>query len=294
MTLRILSDFDGVWTDQHAEADQVRAFQWQEAGRLAGVDAETARADFEAYGRGVLAAPERYGWCPGGRITAYADEDPFCRPNAIAGWIEERAPDEPRAARYRDAILAAGYDDLTAFADHCFLTATGRFREEHPPSLVDGAGAAFEALHDAGAEVVVCSNSSAEKVVGWLRHAGVDAGEDEGHLVRVHGNAGKWRIGGEAAIEVGGRRIYVDRPLYRTVIEEERPDVVIGDVFSLDLALPHVMRAEGHAAAPSQLILRCQAHTPDWITSTAAGGAVDLMVDHVTEVVETLRERASR
>ncbi|MEM7307199.1 MAG: HAD family hydrolase [Planctomycetota bacterium] len=293
MAIRILSDFDGVWTDQATEAEHVKAYQHREAARLAGVDADEARRDFAEYRGRVLEEPHRFGWTPDGRITAYADEDPFCEPNSIAGWIESVADSDERAGRYRDAILAEGFANLTAFADHCFLTATGTFREEHPPALVDGAGEVFQALHDAGAEVVVCSNSGSEKVVGWLRHAGVDAGEDEGHLVRVHGNAGKWALGAsDRAIAVGGRTIFVDRPKYHTVFEEERPDVVIGDVFSLDLALPHVLRGEGAPFAPRLLALRRHPHTPGWIAATRADGAIDLLVDRVAELVPTVRELA--
>jgi phosphoserine phosphatase len=110
-------------------------------------------------------------------------------------------------------------------ADKCFLTATGEYRSQHPPALVPGARAALDALHDAGVEVVVVSNSVSEKIVGWFRAVGVDAGEAEGHLVRVRGAAGKQVFGdSNACIELAGRRIHVDRPRYRRVIEEERPN----------------------------------------------------------------------
>ena len=252
MTIRILSDFDGVWTDHAAEALRVKQFMAAELARLSGVDADTARADVERYGERVLEEPWAYGWAPDGRITAYVDEDPFCEANSIAGYIES-ATGDASTAPYRAAVLADGFQNLTAFGDHCFLTGTARFRAEEPPALVGNAGAALEALREAGAEMVVVSNSSAEKIVGWFRHAGIDAGADEGHLVRVRGRAGKQDIGDDTTIEVGGRRIFVDRPSYRAVIEVENPDLVIGDVFSLDLALPHVMRTEGHPSAPRVL-----------------------------------------
>jgi phosphoglycolate phosphatase-like HAD superfamily hydrolase len=294
VTVRILSDFDGVWTDQAAEAEHVQAYQHAEAARLAGVAPMVAARDFAGYAAGVLGKPERFGWTPDGRITAYADEDPFCIPNSIAGWIEAAAERDARAALYRDAIRAAGFASLTAFADQCFHRACGSYREAHPPALVPGAAAAFQALHDAGAEVVVVSNSSATKVVGWLRHAGIDAGEADGHLVRVHGDAGKWHVAGDEAIEIAGRRVLVDRPRYRAVIEDEDPDVVVGDVFSLDLALPHVLRASGNPCAPHLLALRRQAHTPEWILETSGDGAIDVVLDHVRDLVAVVRELAAQ
>lgn len=290
MTVRILSDFDGVWTDQATEADHVKTYQHTEAARLAGVDPQEAARDFAGYVTAVLAAPHLFGWTPDGRITAYADEDPFCHPNSVAGWIEAESERDARAALYRDAILGAGFANLTVFSDHCFHHATGSYRAAHPPALVPGAGEAFEALHDAGAEVVVVSNSHADKVVGWLRHAGIDAGEDEGHLVRVHGDAGKWHVAGDAAIEVSGRRVLVDRPRYRAVIEDENPDLVVGDVFSLDLAVPHVLRSSAHPRAPHLLALRRHPHTPEWILGTHADGAIDVVLDHVRDLVVVVRE----
>jgi FMN phosphatase YigB (HAD superfamily) len=290
MAVRILSDFDGVWTDQAREAEHVKAFQREEAARLAGVALDEARADFSAYAAAVLNEPHRFGWTPDGRITAYADEDPFCQPGSIAGWIEARAARDARAALYRTAILRAGYPSLTAFSDHCFVTAASAYRSACAPALVDGAQAAFRALREAGAEVVVVSNSPAEKVVDWLRHAGLDAGRSSGHLVRVHGDAGKWHVAGDDAIDVGGRRVLVDRPRYRALIEEEQPDLVIGDVFSLDLALPHALRAAGHPAAPDLLALRRHPHTPDWVLDTLGDGAIDVVVDHVRDLVTVVRE----
>lgn len=76
---------------------------------------------------------------------------------------------------------------------------------------------------------------------------------------------------------------------YRAAIEEEDPDLVIGDVFSLDLALPHVMRREGNPAAPSKLILRRHPHTPRWVLDTRAGGAIDVVVDDVAELLGLVR-----
>jgi hypothetical protein len=100
----------------------------------------------------------------------------------------------------------------------------------------------------------------------------------------VRGSASKWLIGSDAAIDIAGRRIFVDRPRYRAAIEAEEADLVVGDVFSLDLALPHVMRTHGMAAAPRSLVLRHHPHTPSWVRDTAAGGAIDHMVAGLAEL----------
>ena len=286
--MKILSDFDGVWTDQALEAQSVKLYLAAEAARLAGVSADEALEHFQGYEAAVKAAPTRYGWAPDGRITAYVDEDPFCVPNSIAVYIEEGA--EEHARTYRAAILDGGFANLTAFADHCFHTAAGDYRQQHPPALVPGAAEVLHELHGLGAEVLVVSNSPAEKIVGWFQAVGADAGVGPDHDLRVRGQAGKQTLGANnTSIEVAGREIFVHRPLYEQVIEEENPDLIIGDVFSLDLALPHVLRREGRAAAPETLVLRKLGHTPEWIHSTRAEGAIDLMVEGVHELIDLVK-----
>lgn len=284
MAFKILSDFDGVWTDQAIEAECVKLFLAAEAARLAEVPANRALADFRGYEARVQASPERYGWAPDGRITAYVDEDPFCVANAIASYLSEAT--EPAAARYREAILAGGFANLTAFADRCFLTATGSYRDQHPPALVPGAARHLAALVDAGAEVVVVSNSPADKIINWFRSAGVDAGEVVGHGLRVRGAAGKQVLGAtDRCLELAGRRIHVDRPRYLEVLREERADLVIGDVFSLDLSLPHLVRTEGEAFAPRTLVLRGHEHTPRWVREGLIGGPIDHILGGVDELL---------
>ena len=292
MSVKILSDFDGVWTDQAFEARNVLLFLTAEAARLAHIPADEAQAHFARFERTVKASPQRYGWAPDGRITAYVDEDPFCDANSIAQYIEEETRDSD-ARKYRAAILGAGFKVITAFADHCFMTATTSFRTQHPPALVPGAKVMFEELTRAGAAIVVVSNSPPEKITGWFRDVGVDAGVEPTNALRVRGSAGKFVIGpSDASIQVAGRKIFVDRPKYRQIIADEQPDIVIGDVFSLDLALPHVMRRAKTPGAPRELVLRRHPHTPRWVLDTKAEGAIDRVVEHVGDLVHAIARRA--
>ncbi|MCC7012825.1 MAG: hypothetical protein IT454_09710 [Planctomycetes bacterium] len=290
MSVKILSDFDGVWTDQAFEAENVKLYLIAEAARLARVAADTAREHFERFERIVKSDSGRYGWAPDGRITAYVDEDPFCEANSIAMYLEQ-TPADPQARRYREAVLAGGHESLSKFADHCFMTATSSFRTQHPPALVPRAAQMFAELVEAGAEVVVVSNSSSEKIEGWFRETGV--GNGLAHALRVRGSAGKFLLGpSDEHLVLAGRRILVDRPKYRAILDEERPDLVIGDVYSLDLALPHVMRREGRCAA--RLALRRHPHTPRWVLDTRADGAIDLVVEQLDGLVEAVRGLARR
>ena len=287
MRVKILSDFDGVWTDQAHEARNVKLFLIAEVARLARVPEHEARAHFAAFEAEVFAEPHRHGWAPDGRITAYIDEDPFCEANALARHMEtSRAPE---ARRYVEAILASGFASLSAFGDHCFLTSTAQFRAQHPPALVPRAAEMFAALVEAGADVVVVSNSSSEKIEGWFQDTGVGRGLE--HALRVRGSAGKFVLGAtDEHLVLAGRPVRVDRPKYRAILAEERPDFVIGDVFSLDLALPHVMRRSRELDV--QLALRRHPHTPRWVLDSRADGAIDLVVEQLDGLVEPVRALA--
>ena len=115
MSVKVLSDFDGVWTDQTFEAENVKLFLVAEAARLAGIGADETRAHFARFERIVKAAPSRFGWAPDGRITAYVDEDPFCDANSLTMYLES-ARDDADAALYAAAILDNGFENLTQFA----------------------------------------------------------------------------------------------------------------------------------------------------------------------------------
>ena len=289
MPIKILSDFDGVWTDQAIEAESVKLYMVAESARMAGVPANRALAHFAEFETRTRARPREFGWAPDGRITAYVDEDPFCIANSIAAYLSQS--DGEIEGLFRSAILDGGYETVTAFADHCFMTATGNYRTLHPPALVPETKAVVDALAKSGVEVVVVSNSAPDKLITWFRACGIDAGEADHHALRIRGSAGKFILGeSDQSIEVGGRRIHVDRPKYRAIIAEEDPDLIIGDVFSLDLALPHVMREQEAPGAPRSLVLRRHDHTPDWIESTRAEGAIDVVVDGVGELLELASE----
>ena len=287
--LKILSDFDGVWTNQGPEAVVLLEHT---IGKLAGLASRPSQdivSELQTVRQQMAAAPARNGWAPDGRISAYLDEDPLVESSALCHYIDRG--EDALAKELREAVLAAGFDSLAALSETVFREATAKFRAEHPPCLVDDAAGLMASLRDTGAEVVIISNSGADKISAWLQNAGIDAGPSERHTVRVRGAAAKWKLGDtDQAIEVAGRSIHVDRPLYRAAIEAENPDLIIGDVFSLDLALPHVMRQAENPAAPRRLALRRHAHTPAWVTESRAGGAIDHVVAGVEELPAILRE----
>lgn len=284
---KILSDFDGVWTNQGPEASELLRYVAGRLSELSGVDAARAHDDVDEFLRVMRDAPAEHGWAPDGRISAYVDEDPLCEASALCRFIDVARDDAAR--RYRDAVLSTGVASLGAFAETCFREATAVFRDAHPPCLIEDAAEVLDALSAAGAEVVIVSNSSSDKIAAWFERAGIDAGEGPEHRLRLRGSAAKWMLGDtDDSIVVGHRPIHVDRPRYRAAIEEEQPDLIIGDVFSLDLALPHTMRRTGCKGAPKRLVLRRHDHTPDWIVGTRADGAIDHVITELRELASIL------
>lgn len=284
MGVKILSDFDGVWTNQRDEAKHIEQYACTKIAEATGDDLASVTAAFGAFVDEVRAQPEEFGWAPTGRISAYVDEDPLLTTNSVFLQVLRGANDTARA--WGEAIRAAGYEQLEQFADACFVGATKSFRAEHPPIMVDGAGETMQALLDAGADIVVVSNSRAEKLIAWLTEAGIDAGEGPEHAVRVRGNAKKWLLSdAPESIEIAGREVFVDRPAYLEALRAEAPDIVIGDVFSLDLALPSVLRERGEPGGPRQLVLRVQEHSPAWIRETRADGRIDALASHPRDLL---------
>jgi hypothetical protein len=317
MTFKILSDFDGVWTNPGEEAKGVQALMITETARLSGTELDVVAADYAVFGQIAMGSPRDHGWAPDGRITAYVDEDPFCLGNSMAGVLDGLASGAlplkgcalgsvdgglvPRAVDYAAVIRKAGFADASAFSDHCFLGATAAFQRDHPPALVPDAKAIADRFLAMGADVVVVSNSGEEKILGWLEAAGIparsvhDTSPHNGEpCFRVRGSAAKFLLGdGTEKIVVGGRDISVDRPKYRAVLEIEDADFVIGDVFSLDLALPFALRAAGHSWAPRELVLRQHGYTPQWVAETSADGAIDHIVQSLTGLCDLCEARLS-
>ena len=317
MTLKILSDFDGVWTNPGEEAKGVQTLMIAETARLSGLMLDVVAADFAAFGQIAMGAPSEHGWAPDGRITAYVDEDPFCLGNSMAGVLDGLASGAlplagcglgsvdgamvPRAVDYAKVIREAGFGDASSFSDHCFLQATTAFQRDHPPALVPGAKGIADRFLAMGADVVIVSNSGEDKILNWLRDADIPAysvHDDSRPLdvpcFRVRGSAAKFALGdGHETITVSGRNIFVDRPQYRAVLEIENADFVIGDVFSLDLALPHNLREAGESWAPRELVLRRHNYTPDWVSADRAAGAIDHVIDSLDELCDLCETRLS-
>lgn len=295
----ILTDFDGVWTDPSDELHAVHETVVRELIRVTGEPEPTVRSELDRFEQSVLSQPVEHGWKIGGHITSYADEDFFGLPAAV-GAVMEHGEGET-AIRWREAIHKAGDPHVTAFMDRCFHTTCEAFRESRPHDLAEGAWDVLGELVEDGVRITFATNAPFEKVHQWLGHHGLevfnarDAEHDE-QPIRAYGRAGKqWLDPDGAAISIADRRVVTDRPQYRAIIEAERPDLVLGDVFSLDLSQAVGMRVEGHAVAPRHVAIFQREHTPRWVLDTlgTGPGGIDAAVTEVTDILPMVRHLRS-
>jgi hypothetical protein len=266
--MKLVSDFDGVWT---LPAEEARAQGLVMDAALAACVPPAERAQAEAWIRAARAAalrdPARYGWAPGERLSAFGDEDPFAAHSALLHYIHQHAGDDPIARRLRDGVAAGVHGNLETFGGWAHGEGVRRVVETRGPGLLPEAASVVRRLAEAGIEVVVVSNSGPEKLVRWFDHGGVPHTvhpERRRGAVRLRGSARKFVLDPDRAdvLEIGPVRVDVARPAYESVLRDERPDAVVGDVFSLDLALPLALRRRDPDFAHMRLFWLVRDYTP--------------------------------
>jgi FMN phosphatase YigB (HAD superfamily) len=279
--MRLLSDFDGVWTDQTEEARVVREAFVAAVARAQGQDLDQTQREYESFLGEILAQPHHNGWAPHGRLTAFVDEDPLLQTSSVGAWLDRMSEPSESVALWREAARSLGHTTVSELANEIFGSATREYLAQGNHSLVPEAREVMDQLLQRGVEVVVVSNSDTSKLAKLFENIGLRPDVD----LRLRGGAGKYVLGDTpSSLSLGGRQVFVDRPRYAALLLEENPDLVIGDVTSLDLALPYSLRASGQLKPSLQLILRQHPHTPDWVLPKGQKGASDRVLhDHALD-----------
>jgi hypothetical protein len=272
---RVLVDFDGVWTSVGGQAAAVDAARVRRLAELTGWPAADVARCLDRVAAALAEEPQDHGWRIDGRITAYCDEDPFLRHNAMMAGIGALAGrgDEACLALGR-ALAAAGHDDLGALGSEIFMDASHAYLDLSGHDLLPAAPGVLRAVLDM-ADVVFCTNFTTGAVArSWTPRGYVFDGPGATPGLTLRGEARKQVLTHDPAraVDFGGRPVAVDRSHYREALLAERPDVVVGDVFSLDLALPLAMAEADPAWTPHCVLMRT-AHTPAWSRDLAAAGA---------------------
>lgn len=236
--------------------------------------------------------PEQYGWQADPndlRLSSYVDEDYFCLPAAIGQYIDHG--DSLESQMVKKALLNR-FESVIQMLDHCFHSTCANFRSEVDHDLTHGSEQVLQWMLDHEISVTWATNAPAEKIITWFGHHGFEvANARETKLgetpLRVFGRAGKQWLGDSGEeLDFDGRKVLVDRPEYRKILQAEQPDLVVGDVLSLDLALPLAMRSKQALGAPREVALVWRRETPGWVVNSI--GEADHQVDHLISHLTSL------
>jgi FMN phosphatase YigB (HAD superfamily) len=271
--MKILSDFDGVLTDISHETIRARALF---EGFLFNLF-PLARREIQGLIDSVVAEmerePHRHGWRSNGRITAFANEDGFIFVNGLGACLDEwSAKPSPMAAEVLLALKHKGLESFSALSQHAYSQMARETSMGKRRPMDGGSEEGLRKLIDRGHEVVVVSNSSTDRIRGILEDSILSGFLREGsQQLRIRGDAQKFILGPSTdEYRVGPYAVALDRPHYHSILLDEKPDVVVGDVFSLDLALACALR-EQNKLPQTRIFLRRRYYTPTWSRSFFAG-----------------------
>lgn len=262
--MKILTDFDGVLTNPTEEAKRVSELfseflgaRFSDDGHEPGLTSWLKQAEGELRRNAHL-----YGWKSQGRISAFADEDPFVKISGLAGALNGLALSAP------DSPSTQTPDFFESLVEQAYKQMTSETRAGIRKPLEPAAARTLARLLHEGHEIVVVSNSASDRILAMI--AGAETGALTPALrtgqLRIRGDARKFQLGPESqGFAIGRYFVETARPRYEAILREEKPDCVIGDVLSLDLSLPYAL-ALG-TEKPMTLLLRVRDYTPAWSKS---------------------------
>lgn len=304
--VKLISDFDGVWTNQDTEADYVWNYIITAIAGLTGNTPKDVDTLLNQCRLEMNNAPHDYGWFNNSCIAAYYQEDPFGDNNAIFDYIDRASSRrtyshfKQNIAAIKESVNSKAKMSLAEFSNDCFVKATTQFKLEGKLKPVETAGSVISKLNKGGVEIIVVSNSKTEKIEHLFLKTGQKMTNERsitrGRLHAI-GDARKFIIDPgftevpEYADIYGKFRVCLRRKNYFNILLKEMPDYVIGDVFSLDLALPLYLRLNDERFSKLKVIQKVQKHTPDWVKNYLGKDelkGIAFMVDSIDELPDLL------
>ena len=309
--IKLLSDFDGVWTDQESEAVYVRNYIMKRISDLSSFSVKEVEGIITECKIDMDKSPYYYGWINNGHMACYYQEDPFGDNNAIFDYIDKNESKasyskyKQNLAVIKEVILNKTENkSLAEFSNECFIKSTTQYKMEGKLKPVKTAGQVVKELNKKGVEIVVASNSKTEKIEHLFRKAGQTV-TNEKSIVRgrLHaiGDARKFEIDpgfDKLPAKLNAAKKFhppLRRKNYLKILEAEKPDYVIGDVFSLDLALPVYLRLNDKRFPYLKVIQKVQPHTPGWVKDYLASDelkGIAFMVDSIDELPALIAKSA--
>ena len=259
--MKFVFDFDGVLTDQTEEAHRVLELLAIEFAAESGLPLATVQAALKEGEKALAETPWLYGWEHAGRISAFSNEDLFVRSSALALWVSMSKNPILDAMRARGKVMGETKAATSIVSERAYQGMLDETRAGKIKPLEANSKKILATLLGRGHEVVIVSNSGTDRIENILQSAGVPLSNG----LKIRGGAKKFFLGDRAEhFKVGPYPVDVNRPHYLQILQEEVPQAVIGDVFSLDLALPaHLARTDARFKGLN-LFLRVRHYTPSW------------------------------
>ncbi len=272
--MRIVMDFDGVFTDPTGEGDacsksfrdKILSLQLKDIN----LDSEEKVDSWLGELRARQASqPFDFGWRSEGRVSAFTFEDPFIRNIGLADFLDdqvkkgnERAQKVLQGLKKTEKISTFG--ELSEWSFHQL-----KIKKCSDPS----AKAWVMGAIDRGHEVFIVSNSATDKIEEFLDQNGYPKEKRP----KVRGGARKFGLGKTpnrfllSKSENQTVEVDTDRPLYEEALLDIKPDAVIGDVFCLDLSLPIRLKREGKLKFSWGIFYRHRDYTPSQMVEMISG-----------------------
>lgn len=273
--MRIVMDFDGVYTDPTQEGVECYRYFKEAIAALKLPELPTSVAVDSWLGELLVrlsSKPTQFGWRSEGRISAFYFEDPFIRSIGLADFLDYLAQQKDSLASKVLMGLAQSkkisrFSELSEWAFHQL-----QIKKQADAQALQWVKSALSK----GTEVWIVSNSSTEKIDEFLNQNGFDS-SNQNQRPKVRGGAKKFGLGQNPKTftlaqdnEWGEILVDSDRPLYEQALMEIKPDAIIGDVLSLDLTLPIRLKREGKLDFKWGIFYRIRDYTPskmvDWVS----------------------------
>jgi len=304
--IKLLTDFDGIWTNQDEEAEYVWNYIVNKLAEISGLAGEEIRKFLGDVKKEMNKVPYLCGWMNNGMIACYYQEDPFGDNNAIFDFIGRRNGNSvddslsKRISYIAKSILKAGYSSLDKFSNDCFFESTSQFKAEGKLGPCKEAKEVLERILQKDVQVVVVSNSMTDKIQYLFSRIGLTPTSESSSVrgkLHARGNSMKFVIDKEynALPEYftidSNYKVPLRRKQYYEVLLDEKPDYVLGDVFSLDIVLPLFLKLNNTEFKNPKVIQKLQPHTPGWVKdflSKKEFEGIAFMIESISEVYSVL------
>ena len=286
--MRIVMDFDGIYTDPSDEGDACSQYFSDKILSLALKEINLDTPEKVASWFGELrvrqaSQPFLYGWRSEGRVSAFTFEDPFIRNIGLADFLDHLVSKGDLKAKTLLKHLSKN-ENISSFGE---LSEWSFHQLTLKKKIDQGAKQWVEQAIRDGHEIFIVSNSAKEKIEDFLNQNGFDLSLRP----KVLGGAKKFSLGRtpNAFIfakneEVGELKVDTDRPFYEKALMDIKPDAVIGDVFCLDLSLPIRLKREGKLPFLGGIFYRHREYTPSKMVELLTGRGT--LVPEVTLIRE--------